>query len=113
MKFLCDCGKLIVDQTDDLPYKGHLISDQDYNDYFDAIDAAIEKGGPSQSDKEKEIECMIIRSINAFRSIYQCSNCGTIFINDSEGKFHLYAPKSIADSKTILQSKSKNQVLGS
>lgn len=53
MKFLCECGHPIYDQTDYLPYKAHVISDQDWFNFLDTIDDAIEKTGPTPEDKEK------------------------------------------------------------
>jgi hypothetical protein len=104
MKFECECGKRIVDQTDSLSFKGYLISDQDFSDYQAAIDEAIEKSGPSE--KEKESAIMAVRSLNVFKIMYQCSGCGSIYINDSNENLHQYTPKNDLTSKKILQSKS-------
>ena len=41
MKIVCSCGASIVDQTDYLPHKGHLIPDQEWFAVFDALDADI------------------------------------------------------------------------
>jgi len=108
MKLACECGKLIVDQTDSLSFKGHIISDQDYFGYLEAIDEVIEKAGPTKSDKEKA--CMAVRSLDGqpFKIIYQCSDCGSIYISDSDGNFHQYTPKNSLTSKKILQSKSND-----
>ena len=106
MKLECECGKLIVDQTDFLSFKGYLISDQDYFGYLEAIDEVIEKTGSTKNDKEKA--CMAVRSLNGqlFKITYQCSDCGSIYISDSDGNFHQYMPKNSLTSKKILQSKS-------
>jgi hypothetical protein len=31
MKFYCLCGKLYSDNTDNIPYKAHLVADEDWN----------------------------------------------------------------------------------
>lgn len=53
MNFRCECGQRIHDTTDYLSYKGYLMSDQDQFDLLDEIDDAIEKSGPSSTDKEE------------------------------------------------------------
>ncbi|WP_342436509.1 hypothetical protein NSS79_24570 [Paenibacillus sp. FSL L8-0436] len=86
MNFRCECGQRIHDTTDYLSYKGYLISDQDQFDLLDEIDDAIEKSGPSSTDKEEA--AIRIRSLisTLFKTVYQCSNCGNFFIdNDHPG----------------------------
>ncbi len=41
MKIGCRCGESIIDRSDDLPLKAHLIPDQLWFDTFDAIDDEI------------------------------------------------------------------------
>ena len=36
MRFLCECGHLITDTSDFLPYKAYMISDVDWEDYWEA-----------------------------------------------------------------------------
>lgn len=107
MKLDCECGKLIVDQTDFLSFKGYVISDQDYSSYLEAIDEAIEKSGPSKNEKEKA--CMAVRclAIKYFKTTYQCPDCGRVYISGSDGTFHQYAPNNSFTSKKILQSEKK------
>lgn len=86
MNFRCECGHRIHDNTDYLSYKGYLISDQDHFDLMDEIDDAIEKSGPSATDKEEA--AMRIRSLTntLFKTIYQCSNCGNLFIDNDHDR---------------------------
>ncbi|WP_238655256.1 hypothetical protein [Paenibacillus piscarius] len=81
MNFRCECGHRIHDNTDNLPYKGYFIADQDQDDLMDEIDAAIEESGPSPQDKEEA--AMRIRSLTTrlFKSAYQCSKCGNLFMD--------------------------------
>ena len=46
MKIGCECGSLIIDTTDNLPWKAHFISDKNWFDFQDSIDEAIEKSDP-------------------------------------------------------------------
>src|SRR6185437_4088974 len=41
VKIGCHCGASIIDQTDDLPHKGHLIPDQEWFATYDAIDDEV------------------------------------------------------------------------
>ncbi|MEO3945520.1 hypothetical protein [Gorillibacterium sp. CAU 1737] len=90
MNFRCECGQRIHDNTDYLSYKGYLLSDQDQFDLFDEIDDAIENSGPSSRDKEEA--SMRIRSLLSalLKTVYQCSNCGNIFINDDLHRLDMF-----------------------
>ncbi|CAH1226844.1 hypothetical protein PAECIP111891_06011 [Paenibacillus allorhizoplanae] len=52
MKIQCTCGDQFVDQTD---FLRHVFSDQDWFDFLNAIDNAIEKSGPHNLDKERAV----------------------------------------------------------
>ncbi|UMV49858.1 hypothetical protein LMZ02_11105 [Paenibacillus macerans] len=90
MNFRCECGQRIHDTTDYLSYKGYLISDQDQFDLLDEIDDAIEKSGPSSTDKEEA--AMRIRSLisTLFKTVYQCSNCGNFFIDNNHPSLEMF-----------------------
>jgi hypothetical protein len=79
-KIECTCGATIHDITDSQPWSAHVIPDQDWNGFGDAIDEAIEKSGPSA--KEKEAACMKLRYLSVARTAFQCSACGRIYIYD-------------------------------
>ena len=42
MKFLCECGHVIRDQTDDLPYKAYSYPDQSMEALYAAIDRLMD-----------------------------------------------------------------------
>lgn len=104
MKIRCDCGGIIVDQTDYMPYKGHLISDQDWFDFLDAIDRAIEKSGPA--DKDKERAAMSIRRMAAHltKLIYQCTCCGRLYVSNEEENLETFVKPEPFEGKSILAS---------
>ncbi|BFT69364.1 hypothetical protein [Paenibacillus sp. P36] len=83
MKFLCECGHAIYDQTDYLSYKAYLISDQDWFNFLDEIDDAIEKTGSTTEEKEKALMRVRSLAINLTKLVYQCDECGNIFFNNS------------------------------
>lgn len=104
MKIGCECGSVIVDQTDFLPYKGYIISDQDWFDFLDAIDFAVEKSGPSQ--KEKESALMKVRSlaVTLSKEIYQCNACGRVHIQNNSGNLEMFVRNIPSDGLKILTS---------
>lgn len=71
MFLLALASKLYI-KTDYLPYKGYIISDQDWFDFLDEIDAAIEKSGPTPKDKENALMKIRNLSINLSKTVYQC-----------------------------------------
>jgi hypothetical protein len=106
MKIGCSCGASIVDQTDYLPHKGHLIPDQEWFAVFDAIDAdiidALASGQLPQSDAYRLAREIILR---ASRLMYQCRNCGRLFIDDIQRNLQSYVPATEETSREILRSR--------
>lgn len=104
MKFKCDCGHIIYDSADYLSYKAHIISDQDWFDYLEKIEMAVEKLGTNP--KDKEIAIMEINKLSLYysKSIYQCKNCGNIFIPNGNNTFNIFKNDSIDENKNILSS---------
>src|SRR4028119_916602 len=47
MKIQCPCGELVHDAGDGLPNKAHFIADGDWDAFWEAVDAAGERSGPS------------------------------------------------------------------
>ncbi|MCB0398521.1 MAG: hypothetical protein KDD26_02665 [Winogradskyella sp.] len=92
MKINCTCENIIPDSTDHIMYKGHMIPDKLWEDFWNSIDFAIEKSGPSA--EEKETACMQLRMLNNFRTILECTACGKLFINDQNYDLKTYSPDS-------------------
>ncbi|QQS28341.1 MAG: hypothetical protein IPM47_15965 [Sphingobacteriales bacterium] len=91
-KFLCDCGQVIFDQADYIRYKGHIIADQDYMDFFDEI----EKGDFME---------MVEKGSKYFGRIFQCEYCSSLIVfrpGKNEGIF--FKPIDKDKSKQILSS---------
>ncbi len=112
MKFLCTCGSVVFDNTDLLPYKGYVISDQDWfptqNKIVEDIEAYIKAkaSGSVQSWlaerfsqeyaqlnlPEKSILSDIVGGSllkNNF-SLYQCPACGRLHISSQQSNKELY-----------------------
>lgn len=104
MKLMCECGHTIYDQTDYLSYKAYLISDQDWFDFLEEIDKAIEESGPTPKDKERA--CMEIRMLlsKLNKKVYQCQNCGNMFFQNNSRQFEIFKSNKDNPNKTLLQS---------
>jgi hypothetical protein len=106
MKIGCYCGASIVDQTDYLSHKGRLIPDQEWFAVFDAIDAeiidALASGLLPQSDAYRLARKIILR---ISRMVYQCRNCGRLFIDDLQRNLQSYVPATEETSREILRSR--------
>ena len=103
MKFSCDCGRIISDQTDALPHKAHLIPDQLWNSLWDEIDANILLP-LSQRRLTEEAASMRLRTLisNATRLAYQCPDCGRLFLDVKQPALHAFVPADVATPRDIL-----------
>ncbi|TDD79637.1 hypothetical protein E1293_22755 [Actinomadura darangshiensis] len=84
MKIRCACGNLVRDQTDFIPYKARVIADQDWSDALDALDA----------DQLWSLS----------RTMWQCTECGRLFIEDHDDRLRVFAPDSPAAPSDLLRS---------
>lgn len=100
-KSLCECGYVIYDQTDFIPYKARLVPDQLSEKLFDGGAAAIAKlieaikagkrqewieqtfpGGWAQnwSDAQLIEEVMSSPFWRYHRDVFQCEQCGRLWV---------------------------------
>lgn len=104
MKFNCHCGALLIDQSDALPHKAYLIADQDWFTVLDGLDEQVIDPlsvGKISGDAAAHRARTILTGMK--RSLYQCRDCGRIYINDTHGDLHCYAPQSETTSREILR----------
>ncbi len=90
MKIKCQCGGLIVDQTDYLSQKGHLIPDKKWFNFWDEIDDAIE----GSDEKNAENSCMQLRINNRFKLFWECKDCGRLFVDSANGELIVFKPEN-------------------
>lgn len=105
MKMRCECGEIISDQTDQLPYKAHFIPDQDWDDVCDTINqiiGAVAAGSMTVDDAQMAV---LNVHLAKSRTMYQCSKCGRLLVQDAKRNMNIYAPTSDADSRKILRSR--------
>ena len=85
MKIQCRCGARIVDQSDGLSDKAYLLPDEGFFELLDAITNAVRFSGPSGADKEAAADAVRELVINLTRCIYQCVECGRLYIDGPRG----------------------------
>lgn len=132
-KLGCKCGNVISDTTDDIPYKGVIIRDQDMERVFDDgiskdVDEFIKaisqgkreewvrgyflSGYPFSEVSNLEVISDIIsrRFIERKLDVYQCMSCGSVKIqNDSSSNmFSSFAAEEWQkESESILKSEAE------
>ena len=87
----CKCGNIIHDNTDCISYKGHIISDKEYFKMLELVDEMIES-----TVKNREALAMTFRTnLSGYikiKSIFQCTNCGRILIEDENNHYCSFVP---------------------
>ncbi|MDY4413401.1 MAG: hypothetical protein SPE43_03360 [Ruminococcus sp.] len=89
----CKCGNIIHDNTDSIPYKGHIISDKEYFKMLELADELIES-----PVKNREALVMTFRnnigakSYIRIKSIFQCTCCGRLLLEDENNQYFSFTP---------------------
>ena len=92
MKIRCTCDNIIVDQTDYLKNKGYIISDTQWFDFWDTIDDAIEKSNLTKKENKKGNESIQLSLQNIFRNVWECTNCGKLYVEGKDSELIVYTP---------------------
>jgi hypothetical protein len=108
-KFGCTCGHVIVDQTDNLPYKGQVLKDQDHEVFFastaDALVAylaGVRSGDPTEWHRKwpflrgKTDEHVAWSLMGWFWrkfvvDVYECEQCGRLWVQEGT-ESHRFLP---------------------
>ncbi len=85
--------------------KGHIIPDQDLFTFLDAIDDAVMFSGTKLSEKEKVLMEVYKLKSKLSKLVWQCSSCGTIFIDKGGPYLASFKPSKEEDKAPILMSK--------
>ena len=86
MKFQCLCGKILSDSTDDIPYKAHMIADEDWNRFTESC------------ERPQGCDWRLVTKI------YQCPDCGCLRIRKPPSDVVFFKPESESVSKSLLRS---------
>lgn len=101
VEFTCDCGEIgFLSSTDNRSYVAHFIPDQEYDAFSELVDDAIEKSGTSA--RQKAAACLSWRTFQMPR-IWQCPNCGSLYVQDLIGNRHRFDPASEDVSKQLFK----------
>ena len=71
-KIVCECSYVISDQTDYIREKAKFVADQDFEDFFKAVE--------KETSNDEEL-CI---SWDYLGDIFQCPNCGNIMIYSAD-----------------------------
>jgi hypothetical protein len=105
MNIVCYCGAVIIDSTDYVPHKGHLIPDQNWFDTYDRVDEIIDRVTAGQITTEDAYWQARLAIGESARMVYECGECGRLFIDDRQRNLQCYVPEKQESSKEILRSK--------
>ena len=108
----CKCGYAIKDTTDNISYKGYVISDKEFFDMLDLADKMIESTIPDREEAAMSFRINIGGSKNChvwLKDIFQCPECGRIFLEDNNGEFCSFLPED-SDGKQLLDYKGNGEI---
>jgi hypothetical protein len=116
MKIYCTCGNTIYDQTDAISYKASFVADQDYEDLCDAIErhiqtlAATLRSKPVKAPAAETAVGRVMMDVRqalrtyARRTMYQCSACGRLYVDDRSSASQIFVPADADVPKNLLRS---------
>ena len=82
MHFLCACGYCFHDNSDALSFKGYILADQDEDEMWN-IRGRAEKPHDDTIDIASDVMNLL------HRAMYQCPECGRMYIEDAAAKYEL------------------------
>ena len=110
-KFKCECGHIIRDQTDSLPYKGEIIRDKHWGEFYGRISrtvaefmAACSAGQRSQwtmkfysapadspvvsmDDESIVSDIITYASVACCLAVFQCEECARLYVSRTPEKW--------------------------
>lgn len=96
----CLCGEILHDNTDNISYKGRLLSDKQFFPLLDLADEMIE----AQADNREALSMRFRRNIGdyiRFRDVFQCYECGRILIEGDDRNFYFFKPEGHDNTKLL------------
>lgn len=89
MHFYCSCGFRFSDTGDCIPYKARILADQDVKELVEIL----EYGEQPHSD---ELELFAPACDLIGREIFQCPDCGRLYVEDQDYSFVPFVPSEDA-----------------
>ena len=88
----CKCGEILHDNTDNISYKGYVLSDKQFFPLLDLADELIEAVSPDREALSMRFRGNIDKYIR-FRCVYQCYECGRLLVEGENGEFFFFLPE--------------------
>jgi hypothetical protein len=113
MKINCICGNVLRDQRDHIPYKAHFVADQDYEELSVEIEQQLARiltqgsGTSTVTNQTQSLGRVLWDAMDSHtRTLYQCSNCGRICLEDPHDprKLEWFKPEDNKQWKLVLAS---------
>jgi len=108
MKFRCECDHVISDSTDDLSYKAYSCPDQSRDAVFAAIDRLMDSPAPTDTLQRDALVWPIVAP-KGYRLMYQCPECGRVYIAGKGGTLHCFKPEFDNTPKDLFQGSSSTE----
>lgn len=106
MKIDCHCGNTISGSTDYLSHKAHLTPDQDIYGVWDGLEAQLIDRVAAGELTVPDAYMVMRRIMDApARLMYQCFECGRLYIDGPDDRLHCFVPENDDTEKRILRSR--------
>ena len=96
----CKCGEILHDNTDNISYKGYVLSDKQFFPLLDLADEMIEDTSPDREALAMRFRGNIDEYIR-FRCVYQCYGCGRLLVEGENGEFFFFLPEDHKNKKLL------------
>ncbi len=96
----CKCGHVMIDRTDSLPYKGRLLADQDWSWFLESLSRFAESVKLAKRKVQPQHADQLVRRC---RHVYQCPECGRLYLQDSGNQYHAFLPEGDSPNKWLLE----------
>ena len=90
MNFACRCGYCFYDGSDNLSFKAHILADEDWDEFAGYLEDA-----KKPHTEEIENSGRILDLLE--RCIYQCPECGRLFLESADGSLTMFTPSGTAE----------------
>jgi hypothetical protein len=106
VKIGCHCGEVIVDQTDDLPFKAHWVPDQEWYVNAEALDVEVidpvADGRLGKQTAYRQARLVISRSA---RFMWQCAACGRLYLEGLDEQLRCFVREGDPLDREVFRSR--------